>query len=331
MDVKRPDSNELVEKHSDPSTKYREEIDEIAESDSSVPVPPEVKLLALLFIFIMVGLVAYIRYSFSETDTQHEIMEENIKSGSQEKTLKALNAQKVQSVSIIYNLVIIFIVLFASIVIGFLWFYQGASQHKDRKKNQLAKVAKNAVAQQGQVIAVLSERQRAQMENIEKLQNDIKEYERKIDEQRKKDEKNVEEIKKLEKEKQEKAEELAKAREKLASTKAHLEDAEKRENELRDNVKKKEESERNLQQKLDDNRADLARTQADLSREKSQTSSLQTALRKEESQSQSLRDSLRRERSDAANLRDEMRRDYENRIERLERRKPTTRRTFFFL
>ena len=246
MEVKRPESNELVEKPSDPSKEYRTKIDEVAESDSNVPVPLEVKLLAALFILIMGGLVAYVRYSFQETDTQHEIMEESIKSGNQDKTLKALNAQKFQSVSIIYNLVIIFIVLFASIVIGFLWFYQGASQHKDRKKNQLVKVATNAVAEQGQVIAVLSERQRAQMENIERLKRDIEDYERKIDEQRKKDEKNVEEIKKLEKEKQEKAEELAKAREKLVSTQAHLEDAEKRESELRDNVKKKDDLERNL-------------------------------------------------------------------------------------
>ena len=269
MEVKHPDSNELVKKHSDPSTEYRK----IAtESNNHVGLTPSVEIIVMLATLSFLVLVWFVDHSLQLTQTHNVNLEEKILSGKSIESLKALKQQNVQALSTIFILAIVFVIFVVLIEFGYLVLYNQASTQRKRRMYRILKKAIEVVDIQE---AKLSAKQ-AEISTINRLEDNIKECETKIKEHREADKINEKEIRRLEEEKSENVAELDAANEKLEEVQKDLEKAWEL---LKDHVEKEVQSKRELEQELVNERAHTTKLNADLT---SGAHKLKTALSKEQ-------------------------------------------------
>ena len=261
----------------------KREIVETAESESDVHFTPPVKILLVIALLVFLLLV-YLVYRFIHATLAHdENVENKILSGKRKESLSALKKQNFEILIVVFALIFFFCIFVGLIGFACLMFYSQASMQKERRMTRvLIKAAEVVDIQETKLSANLY----AEKDRVSQLQNNIVEYERKINKQRQAEEANQEEIKLLEDEKAEKVAELHAANEKLEESQKDLEEARELQKDLKENIEKEAQSKRELEQKLVNEKARTTKLEANLT---SEAKKLKTALSNEQSQSSSLR------------------------------------------
>ena len=118
--------------------KLKAKFDVAARRNETVPISPAVKILFGVIALKVIGLVLYVCYSFQQTQTYDENVEERILSRN---TMQALIRQYAQNSRTMYNMIILFMILVRSIVFGYHLFHPGVAHHKDQKGDEVVQAA----------------------------------------------------------------------------------------------------------------------------------------------------------------------------------------------
>ena len=258
--------------------RHKREIVDVAQNESDVYFTPLVKVMLVSASFVLLLLVWLVYYFIHATLTHDANLENKILSGKRIESLKALKQQNFEILIVVFALIFFFVIFVVLIGSVYFVFYNQTSMQKERRMNRVIIKAVEIVDIQE---AELSAKLQAELSAINRLENTIKEREDAIAKHRQAEEINEEKIRQLEDEKADKVAELKAEKEKLEKSQKELEELERLQENLKDNIEREAQSKTELEQKLVNEKAHTTTLEADLT---SEAKRLRTALSKEQSE-----------------------------------------------